>query len=107
VGIAGRGLSDQIEITGSATVGSRQEAEMTFLIRPLRRCVSIGSRNVTAIAGSYGGHVETSALGGRFVTAGDGNMVTVDHMGHPRQAPEWSHENNRRRIEYGVQEERP
>ena len=34
------------------------------------------------------GHVKkTSAPGGRYVTAGDGNMVTVDHIGHPRQAP--------------------
>jgi hypothetical protein len=30
VSITGRALSDQIEITGSATVGSQQEAEMTF-----------------------------------------------------------------------------
>jgi len=27
------------------------------------------------------------APGGRLVTAGDGNMVSVGHIGHPRQAP--------------------
>jgi hypothetical protein len=32
------------------------------------------------------------APGGRLVTAGDGNMVSVDYMGHPRQAPQWSQE---------------
>ena len=45
------------------------------------------------------GHVQTSAPGGRYVTAGDGNMVTVDHIGHPRQAPKWSHEPEQTRIE--------
>jgi len=54
------------------------------------------------------GHVQTSAPGGRNVTAGDGNMVTVDHMGHPRQVPNWSQINT---TDAGsqdkVQEERP
>src|SRR5262245_3949552 len=36
------------------------------------------------------GHAKTSAPGGSIVTAGDGNMVPVDHIGHPRQAPKWS-----------------
>ena len=42
---------------------------------------------MTLISGGNGDAFETSAPGGRIVTAGDGNMVTVDHMGHPRQAP--------------------
>jgi hypothetical protein len=58
-----------------------------FGIRPLRRNVSVGSRKVTSIIGGHGDTSKTSAPGGRFVTAGDGNMVTVDHIGHPRQAP--------------------
>ena len=34
------------------------------------------------------GHPGTKlAPGGRRVTAGDGNMVLVGHIGHPRQAP--------------------
>src|SRR3974390_730324 len=28
------------------------------------------------------------APGGRLVTAGDGNMASVGHIGHPRQAPQ-------------------
>jgi len=37
-------------------------------------------------------HIGNFAPGGRLVTAGDGNMVLVDYMGHPRQVPQWSQE---------------
>ena len=47
------------------------------------------------------------APGGRLVTAGDGNMVSVGHIGHPRQAPPRSQESYKRRIAVLVQEERP
>lgn len=51
---------------------------------------------------------ESFAPGGRLVTAGDGNMVRVDHMGHPRQAPRMgAGHSNKRRIAVPVQEERP
>ncbi len=38
------------------------------------------------------------APGGRLVTAGDGNMVSVGHIGHPRQAPPGARQSNNRRI---------
>src|SRR5580658_2753976 len=48
------------------------------------------------------------ARGGRLVTAGDGNMVSVGHMGHPRQGSLGSGRHYKeRRIAVLVQEERP
>src|SRR5262247_429860 len=53
------------------------------------------------------GHMQTNlAPGGRLVTAGDGNMVSVGHIGHPRQAPPGARKQPRR-IAVPVQEERP
>jgi hypothetical protein len=61
---------------------------MTFPNPPsLPRCVSLESRSVTTFSGgSCGDSQKNSAPGCRLVTAGDGNMVRVDYMGHPRQA---------------------
>ena len=53
------------------------------------------------------GHVQTSAPGGRIVTAGDGNMVTVDHIGHPRQARNGAMNTTDAGSQDKVQEERP
>jgi excisionase family DNA binding protein len=53
---------------------------------------------VIQIDGGQGDTFKTSAPGGRIVTAGDGNMVTVDHMGHPRQARKGARNHIRRRI---------
>ena len=66
----------------------RWEARMTFPNPPsLRRCVSLESRSVTTFSGgSCGDSQKKCAPGCRLVTAGDGNMVRVDYMGHPRQA---------------------
>src|SRR5579871_809295 len=48
------------------------------------------------------------APGGRRVTAGDGNMVPVDHKGHPHHAPRGAPgKQTKRRIAALVQEERP
>jgi hypothetical protein len=59
---------------------------MAFRIRQGERYVSAEARTVTRYSGGNGDAFETPAPGGRIVTAGDGNMVTLDHMGHPRQA---------------------
>ena len=53
---------------------------------------------MTQLNGGNGDTSKTSAPGGRFVTAGDGNMVREDHIGHPRQAPNGAKKYNRRRI---------
>ena len=50
-------------------------------------------------------HHRNFAPGGRLVTAGDGNMVSVGHIGHPRQAPTGARQSTSR-IALPVQEER-
>src|SRR5208283_4884164 len=54
----------------------------------IRRYVSLHSRYVIVIGGvNRASRYRNFAPGGRRVTAGDGNMVYVGHIGHPRQAP--------------------
>jgi hypothetical protein len=68
----------------------------------------LGSRIVTHITRAMGRSVtEIFAPGGRFVTAGDGNMVSVRDMGHPRQAPHGARQSNNAGSQELVQEERP
>src|SRR5215471_18237057 len=72
----------------TASAGSKQEADMKFPDPPVAMMgiCSITRRDFDRRG--QRGHVETSAPGGRIVTAGDGNMVTVVHIGHPRQGSE-------------------
>jgi len=62
---------------------------------------------VTQNDGDQGDTSKTSAPGGRIVTAGDGNMVTVDHIGHPRQARNGAMNRSDAGSQDKVQEERP
>jgi len=63
--------------------------------------------HVISINGANGvTHHRNFAPGGRLVTAGDGNMVRVGHMGHQRQASNGAR-GNHSRIAVPVQEERP
>jgi hypothetical protein len=75
----------------------------------MRRCVSLESRSVTRCWGTPRRHSHCFAPGCRLVTAGDGNMVSADYMGHPVQASLGA--TNRKeeevRITRLVQEERP
>jgi hypothetical protein len=70
---------------------NRGEAGMTFPNLPVAtlRVARITQRD-KVLRDSGVTRNEGFAPGGRLVTAGDGNMVPADHMGHPRQAPQWS-----------------
>ncbi len=95
---------------GAGVTRSRQLTIRGRLSRfhPLQRYVSLESRSVTHNSGATGATCHRIfAPGGRLVTAGDGNMVSVGHMGHPRQAPPGARQSNNRRIAKLVQEERP
>lgn len=65
------------------------------------------TRRIAVRRGSGGTCLKTSAPGGRNVTAGDGNMVTADHMGHPRQARNGAMNTSDAGSHDKVQEERP
>ena len=60
---------------------------MTFPNPPVatERVARITQRDTTQRGKSGDAHNDF-APGCRLVTAGDGNMVRVDYMGHPRQA---------------------
>jgi len=58
--------------------------------------------------GLRGTHSKSSAPGGRIVTAGDGNMVTVRPYGTSKAGSEWSQMNTSDAgSQQKVQEERP
>jgi hypothetical protein len=75
----------------------------------MRRCVSLVLRSVTGCGGTPRRHSHCFAPGCRLVTAGDGNMVSVDYMGHPVQASlgAMNRKEEEVRITGLVQEERP
>jgi len=78
------------QVAGPGVTRSRQLTIRGRLSRfhPLQRYVSLESRSVTHNSGATGATCHRIfAPGGRLVTAGDGNMVSVGHIGHPRQAP--------------------
>jgi len=83
IGQVDRGAQDAAAIE----LSSRWEARMTFPNPPVAtvRVARITQRDTTQ-RGSCGDSQKNFAPGCRLVTAGDGNMVRVDHMGHPRQA---------------------
>ena len=68
-------------------LSSRWEARMTFPNPPVAtvRVARITQRDRKA-AGEMRDSHRNFAPGCRLVTAGDGNMVSEDYMGHPRQA---------------------
>jgi hypothetical protein len=82
---------------------------MTFPNLPVAtlRVARITQRD-TLQRGKYGDSQKNFAPGCRLVTAGDGNMVRADYIGHPRQALYESHEQQGNAgIVVPVQEERP
>jgi len=83
IGQVDRGAQDVAAIE----LSSRWEARMTFPNPPVAtvRVARLTQRDSTQ-RGSCGDSQKNFAPGCRLVTAGDGNMVRVDHMGHPRQA---------------------
>ena len=85
------------QMAGAGVARSRQLTTRGRLSRfhPLRRYVSLESRSVTHISGATGATCHRIfAPGGQLVTAGDGNMVSVGHIGHPRQAPHGVRQSN-------------
>ena len=89
------------QVAGTGVTRSRQLTIRGRLSRfhPLQRYVSLESRSVTHNSGATGATCHRIfAPGGQLVTAGDGNMVSVGHIGHPRQAPPGARHRNNRRI---------
>jgi len=80
---------------------------MDFRIRPVAtfRMTGITQRNSDKWTNGATQH-RNFAPGGRLVTAGDGNMVRVGHIGHQRRASNGAR-GNQSRIAVPVQEERP